>query len=223
MLHHQRPSAPASEVATWPVLTLLAPHVEHALQYQAGLPDRAADLWWLLDDCATARQYGGDPMGAVAVFETARMLAEQHFGDLHANTLAARGNLANSYRSAGRIPEAIILQEQVLADRVSVSGDHHRNTLGARGSLASSYWSAGRIPEAIILQEQVLADSMNVFGDLHPDTLTIRANLAASYWSADRIPEAITLLRQAVKQATTLGFEHPHLASWTTALSNWQR
>lgn len=77
-------------------------------------------MWYILDDCAAARRSAGDPLGAVARYETARDLAEQHLWDRHPNTLTARANLANSYRSAGWTGAAITLQERVLVDSVDI-------------------------------------------------------------------------------------------------------
>ena len=50
-------------------------------------------------------------------------------GEQHPDTLSARVNLAVSYAQAGRISEAITLQEQVLADRVRVLGEQHPDTV----------------------------------------------------------------------------------------------
>jgi hypothetical protein len=80
---------------------------------------------------------------------------ERILGDEHPDTLTARANLAGSYRSAGRTPEAIELQQRVLSDRERILGDEHPDTLTARANLAGSYRSAGRTPEAIELQERV--------------------------------------------------------------------
>ena len=135
---------------------------------------------------------------------------------------SARANLATSYWSVGRVPDAITLQERVLADRVEVLGERHPDTLTARANLASSYRSVGRVPDAITLQERVLADRVEVLGERHPDTLTARANLASSYRSVGRVPEATSLLRQAIDQADALDYTHPHVASWQQALNSWQ-
>ena len=96
----------------------------------------------------------------------------------HPNTLTARGNLASSYRSAGRTNDAITLEEAVLADSERILGADHPNTLITRSNLASSYWSAGRTNDALTLFEAVLADSERILGTDHPDTVTTRELLA---------------------------------------------
>ncbi|MEU8670751.1 tetratricopeptide repeat protein, partial [Streptomyces anulatus] len=50
-------------------------------------------------------------------------------GAEHPNTLTARGNLATSYRQAGRTGEAIELLETVAADTERLLGAEHPNTL----------------------------------------------------------------------------------------------
>ncbi|WP_415640918.1 tetratricopeptide repeat protein, partial [Skermania piniformis] len=59
----------------------------------------------------------------------------------HPNTLASRHNLAYTYRSAGRLGEAIDLFEAVLTDSVRVLGADHPNTLASRHNLADAYES----------------------------------------------------------------------------------
>jgi len=56
-------------------------------------------------------------------------------GDEHPDTLSARGNLAASYRRAGRTGEAISLQERVAADCARLLGDGHPDTAAAAAVL----------------------------------------------------------------------------------------
>ena len=134
---------------------------------------------------------------------------QTELGPDHPDTLTTRHNLANSYRSAGRIEEAIALEQAVLADRERILGPDHPNTLTTRHNLASSYWSAGRVEEAIALQQAVLADSERILGPDHPNTLTTRHNLASSYRSAGRVEEAIALQQAVLADSERiLGPEH---------------
>jgi hypothetical protein len=50
--------------------------------------------------------------------------------------------------NAGRLDEAIPLQERVLADRERVQGNTHPETLASRNNLANAYQVAGRQAEA---------------------------------------------------------------------------
>lgn len=53
------------------------------------------------------------------------------------DSLNARTNLANSYRSAGRTAHAVTIQEQVVADSERVLGPDHSDILTARTNLAA--------------------------------------------------------------------------------------
>ena len=131
-------------------------------------------------------------------------------GPDHPDTLTTRNNLANAYRDAGRLDEAISLHEQVLAVRERVQGADHPQTLSSRSNLANAYWDAGRLDEAISLDEQVLAARERVLGADHPDTLGSRSNLAVDYWDAGRRDEAISLDEQVLAdRERVLGADHP--------------
>ena len=160
----------------------------HALQYAAEL---------------------GDPQAALSLSNAVNLLDET-LGPDHPRTLPARGNLANAYRSAGRLDEAIDLHERTLADRERVLGADHPDTLTSRNDLAGAYWSAGRLDEAIDLYERTLADRERVLGADHPDTLTSRNDLAVAYEVAGRLDEAIDLFeRNLADSERVLGPDHP--------------
>jgi hypothetical protein len=108
---------------------------------------------------------------------------ERILGDEHPSTLAARANLANSYWSAGRIPEAITLEEKVMADRERILGDEHPSTLRARANLAGSYRSAGRIPEAITLLQATIDAALSRTDFRHPEVESWLTALAQ--WESD--------------------------------------
>ena len=131
-------------------------------------------------------------------------------GPDHPSTLASRNNLANAYRDAGRLDEAIALHKQTLEDRARILGPHHPDTLISHHNLAGAYQDAGRLDEAIALFEQTLEDSTHTLGPHHPHTLTTRNNLASAYQDAGRLNDAIALHEQNLKDRTRiLGPHHP--------------
>ena len=131
-------------------------------------------------------------------------------GPDHPSTLASRNNLADAYRDAGRLDEAIALYEQILEDRTRILGPHHPSTLTSRHNLAYAYQDAGRLNEAITLHEQNLKDLEGLLGPDHPHTLQARNNLASAYRAAGRLDEAITLYEQTLTDRTRiLGPHHP--------------
>jgi tetratricopeptide (TPR) repeat protein len=112
------------------------------------------------------------------VFEAVLADAERVFGS-SPNTVRLRSNLADAYRTAGRLGEAIPLSEQSLADSERVLGASHPSTLRSRGKLARTYRDAGRMDEALSLFGQAAAGLEEVLGAEHPSTIEAGKDLAA--------------------------------------------
>ena len=152
------------------------------------------------DALAHALRYAaelGDPQAALSLADAVDLL-DKTLGPDHPTTLTSRNNLANAYRSAGRLKEAIDLHKKNLADRLRVLGADHADTLTSRNNLALAYQSAGRLEQAIPLYEQNLADRERILDPNHPDILTSRSNLAGAYKSAGRLDEAIDLFERTL-------------------------
>jgi tetratricopeptide (TPR) repeat protein len=206
---------------SWPSCRRLVAHVQAvSRQPESVLASCAEPANLMLNYAVVYLHYAGDQAVLASIAPRAVDLATALLGAEHPDTLAARDNLALSYWSAGRIADAIALQEQVLADRERLLGPEHPDTLTARTNLATSYWSAGRTADAIALQEQVLADRERLLGPEHPDTLTVRNNLATSYYSAGRIADAIALQERVLAdRERLLGPEHPDTLTARTNLA----
>ena len=129
-----------------------------------------------------------------------RLVADQEhvLGADHPDTLASRSNLALAYLDAGRVGDAITVQEETLRVQERVLGPDHPDTLGSRDNLATAYLAADRITEAIAMHEQVLATRERVLGADDLDTLISRDNLALAYDAAGRTTEAIRLRKQTL-------------------------
>ena len=155
------------------------------------------------NNLANAYQTAGRIDEAIVLHEQVVEGRERTLGPDHPQTVQSRQNLAAAYRAAGRTdgaatyeqsptdpeavapqeqvlvgPGAVVLHEQVLADRERTLGPDDPDTLAARNNLAVAYQTAGRIDEAIALHEQALADRERVLGPDHPGTLNSRSNLA---------------------------------------------
>ena len=81
-------------------------------------------------------------------------------------TLTARSNLASAYLLAGRVNDALLLQERNLADAERLLGPDHGSALTARGNLASTYQEAGRLSDAMPLLKRSAANSCRRPGTL---------------------------------------------------------
>ena len=165
------------------------------------------------DALAHALRYAaelGDPQAALSLSDAVNLLDET-LGPDHTRTLASRNNLANAYRSAGRLEQAIPLSERTLEDRERVLKPNHPDILASRNDLAVAYESAGRLDEAVPLFEQVLADCERVLGPDHPDALASRGNLAFAYRAAGRLEQAIDLFERNLEdRERVLGPDHPY-------------
>ena len=143
--------------------------------------------------------------------EALHSLAKRGMGADDGSVLDFQNSLAIGYRAAGRIEDAIRLDEQTLEVRERVLGPEHPDTLQSRNNLANGYGDAGRIEDAIRLWEQTLKVMERVLGPEHPNTLTSRNNLAIGYRTAGRIEEAIRLDEQTLEvRERVLGPEHPN-------------
>jgi hypothetical protein len=145
---------------------------------------------------------------------------ERALGPAARSTITARSNLAQAYEQAGRLDDAIQLQERTLADLENKLGDKHPDTLTARSNLGNAYVGAGRYKQGIALLERTLADREQTLGHEHQDTLTSRASLGGSYSAAGRYTDAIPLLNQTLAdRQRILGPKHRHTLNSRHALA----
>ncbi|MFF1512237.1 FxSxx-COOH system tetratricopeptide repeat protein [Streptomyces sp. NPDC058326] len=220
-LAHLAGTAAAALLHIWPEIDQSHPDLAAALRANTDvLADHARDRLWDGSGHSVLYRAGNSlldaGLSATAATHWQRVTddAARLLGAGHRYTLAARGNLAASYREAGRTGEAIAIEEQVAADTERLLGDQHADTLIARASLACSYRMAGRVGEAIAIEERVSADCRRVLDDDDPRTLAVLANLAASYWEAGRVGEAIEIEERVVADSRrVLGERHPDTLS----------
>jgi eukaryotic-like serine/threonine-protein kinase len=147
---------------------------------------------------------------SVTILTQARGVRQAALGPDHRDTLESCNNLANAYRSAGKLPDAVALHEATLRQREAALGPDHPDTLKSSNNLADAYRSAGKLPEALALHEATLKLREAALGPDHPDTLASRDNLAVDYASAGRTVEALALHASTLKQReAALGPDHP--------------
>ncbi len=121
---------------------------------------------------------------------------ERTLGPDHADTLVSLGHLADAYRDAGKLPEAVALSERIRDAQITTLGPNSPDALAAISNLAAAYMAVGRLPEAIVLLERVRDVRIPKLGPDHPDTLNTLTNLGLAYRAAGRLPEAIALLER---------------------------
>jgi tetratricopeptide (TPR) repeat protein len=181
----------------------IAPYPDANVVAEALLPLRN----WAL---SCLNQLGGNPAQAVAYGEILVSDLERIHGPEHADTLAARNNLAVAYQAVGRAADAIPMFERTLADRERILGPGHPDVLITRSDLAVAYYAAGRAADAIPLLRHILADRERFLGPDHPDTLVARNYLALAYMTARWTRSAIPLLQWNLADGEgVFGLHHP--------------
>jgi tetratricopeptide (TPR) repeat protein len=151
----------------------------------------------------------GYPEKAVALFAKAHATFEAVCGPEHPDSLRSLGNLASSYKDAGKLDLALPLYEETVARLTAKLGPGHPDTLKAMNNLAIGYRRVGKPDLAVPLYEKVLALQRAKLGPDHPDTLATMNNLAVGYQAANRFDRALPLYEEtlAIKKAR-LGPDH---------------
>ena len=106
---------------------------------------------------------------------------ESRVGNDHPDTLDCRRYLADCYRDAGRIADAIALHERTLKQLESKLAQDHPYTIACRSGLAEDYAAAGRLVEAVPLFEASLKLRQAKLGAEHPNSLISMNELAGAY------------------------------------------
>jgi len=130
-------------------------------------------------------------------------------GNEHPTTLGNMGNLAESYRIAGKLDQAEQLNQDTLNVLQNTLGPTHRDTLTAMNNLAATYYAAGKIDKAIPLYEQTLGLRRQHLPADDPDTLASISNLAAAYYALGQLDKALPYFEQTLETVKrTQGPEH---------------
>jgi tetratricopeptide (TPR) repeat protein len=98
--------------------------------------------------------------------------------------------LASTYRSQGRLNDALALGQKAVEYSEKMLGREHPETLKYSAKLVLTYQKQRAFDEAAALQEAILEIMSIVLGGKHPDRLITMDNLASTYGSMGRIAEA---------------------------------
>jgi hypothetical protein len=151
---------------------------------------------------------------AVAVLKKARDTRAAQLGPDHSDTLVSMNNLAEGYRAAGKLDQALPLYEQTLALMKVKRGPDHPDTLSSMNNLALGYQAAGQLDQALPLFEQTMALRKAKLGPDHPHTLASMNNLAEEYRAAGKLDQALPLFEETLAlRKAKLGPDHPHTLS----------
>ncbi|KLJ13097.1 hypothetical protein EMPG_11945 [Blastomyces silverae] len=184
------------------------PHARYALELELeGGESRKTNLLWRFGKCALSDGMYRDAEKAYA------QLMETHkkkLGADHPYTLASMGNLAEVYRSQGRLNAAEKLNVQVMETHKKKLGADHLDTLTSMSNLTLIYLNQGQLDAAEELGVQVMKTCKKKLGVDHPDTLGSMGNLAEVYRSQGRLNAAEKLNVQVMEtRKKKLGVDHP--------------
>jgi hypothetical protein len=170
---------------------------------------------------ACLNDLGDYPAQAISIAQELAADSERILGADHRLTVAARSNLANAYREAGRTAETIVLHEQTLSNRERVLGADDTFTAAARSNLANAYREAGRAAEATALCEQILARRERTLGGNHPSTADARKNLDYARKAQGRAAEVVSWYEQILAdREQAFGSNHPDTLTAQNNLAN---
>ncbi|WUS95459.1 serine/threonine-protein kinase [Streptomyces sp. NBC_00708] len=131
-------------------------------------------------------------------------------GPDHAETLAARQQMAYALGRLGRHAEAHELHAAVLVSRERAVGPDHPETLRCRHNLAFSLSRLGHLEDSYRMARDVASARARVLGADHPDTLVTLYEVGYALGRLGRWTEALHTYRQVAEARTRLlGPDHP--------------
>ena len=129
--------------------------------------------------------------------------------------LVVQGNLASTYRSLGRLDQALSMRRDVYNGHVKLFGEQHVNTLLEANNYAAGLLHLQRFEEARSLLRQTIPVARRVLGESHELTLKMRDSHAVTLCNdpsaaLDDVREAVATLEDVERIARrVLGGAHP--------------
>jgi tetratricopeptide (TPR) repeat protein len=125
-------------------------------------------------------------------------------------------NLAEAYRAAGKLEQALPLSERAFKLMKARLGADHPDTLVCMNNLALGYRAAGKLEQALPLLEETLKRMMVRLGADHPQTFVCMSNLGVGYRAAGKPELALPHFQRAAAGMEKLRYQH-HLAATVVA------
>jgi hypothetical protein len=149
----------------------------------------------------------------------AALATMRRIGDPLRNMLVVQGNIANTYRSLGRLEEASRILRDVYSGRLKLNGEEHTQTFTAANNYALCLGDLKRFEEAKKLLRKTWPVARRVLGEGHEITLKMGWSYAAvlpidSGATLDDLREAVTTLEEIERTARRVfGGAHPRVRS----------
>ena len=145
----------------------------------------------------------------------AELSTMRRIGAPEAALLIAQGNLAGTYRSLGRIEEALPMKRDAYTGYLKLYGEENRETLREAGNYASLLTQLKRFEEAKAVLRRTVPVARRVLGDGHDTTLRARWHFGQALYKDDRatlddLHEAVNTMEDTVRTARrVLGSDYP--------------
>lgn len=137
-------------------------------------------------------------------------LRTRHAGELHRETLGARGDLGTVLMERGKIEDAIEHLRETWKASEAALGETDRVALSAQHNLGLSLFRAGRFDEAHRVSTSCLALKEATLGRDDPDTVLSRMHLARLIDERCEVDEAVTLHEACLTDCVRVfGIRHP--------------
>jgi tetratricopeptide (TPR) repeat protein len=148
-------------------------------------------------------------MLAAAHWNHVAAASERFLGAEHADSIAAKDRLSESFLAAGRAEEALPWFRKALSNRISMLGPEHPATIEFEMRMGRALLAAGGAEEALTLYQRIVTERGQLKGAAHPETLDARDALAEAYCAAGRVREGIrTYQRTSAERARAQGKYH---------------
>ena len=155
---------------------------------------------------------------ALSVME-AELSVKRRVGASEHDILVVQSNIANTYRSLGRLVESMLLRREIYAQRLKLSGEEHPESIRETICYAVELIDSRRFRDAKALTCKALPVARRVLGNTHEYTFMLRSIYAEAIYkddaaSLDDLRETVRKLEDVEQTARrVLGGAHPSVAS----------
>lgn len=196
----------AASPGNWARYAALIPHLEPS----GALQIKDADVRALILNCIEYLRMRGEHADGLWLSRQAVDAWRGTYGDTDHEVLVAVHQLANNFRSLGRLTEAEAVGLEVH-DRLSRRPDARPiELIRAKDGLGGTLMALGRYDDArVLFEDAALRAAAELGGDEVPRTLSIRSNLAVAIGLQGRYEEALALHQQTFEtRVRLLGGKH---------------
>jgi tetratricopeptide (TPR) repeat protein len=161
------------------------------LEILEGAPDLAAEEPIVLDGLGIAVQRQGRNEEALEIFQSAKPLHAEHWGDPSLEASTNLNNIGFAQFYLQDLEGAAATFEEVLAMQLDLVEESHPKALLTIGNLGTTYERLGRLEESLEMHRRGLELRIERFGPEHPDVFFSRYGLARALARVGEHEEAI--------------------------------